>query len=597
MERNGKPVSLGRTRVTAGRAGALPIVGVLTALAIWPVNLCAAPQGGGAPSIDIRAAPSKTMPGGHVTLTGNAVPMGQENQAAIVVQPPGGGESTLLQAPVEKEGQYLAIFKLEQNAALGTYKVQVTAPDGKSTASTTVIVAAAGVIPAEVMATTRSLLESVQEAAQVVRKAFADLPPSPGLQEADARLAEAEGRTSEALMEMPAAQQEMAKVFQARGEVEEDNPEWDTYVAEIESWEIDAKDRTEELRATIKGISGGTERCGTMDEIVEGLTLASEAANYANTPLDKSVGYWIDKVPGGFVARQNAWSGYKPATKFLAISTMKTAANFLKEGPIGVIQSIPGLVADAAQLVAQEVMGAYCERIEGPISATFIGESFTNQGEPFFDYTTTLDGKIVFLYEKDAQAGQPIGLLGYIEGNGRFEVRDNPEPVIRLTPGDVLFHKVVSPPGSGYWDEVGQFSRALLPHSFKIPLKGVLAGDSIVFALEPATHDFGEAIQGRSIYVVMPLGGLVPQIIDSPIPLQKAFPMIERVVRGYPVLKVTRGGKETVVQGTFARDTTNANHTARVRTQLTMKACSPGCLPLPYTPSGKNPGGKTEDGR
>jgi hypothetical protein len=363
----------------------------------------------------------------------------------------------------------------------------------------------------------------------------------------------------------------------------------------MESWEVDARDRTEELRATIKGISGGTERCGTLDQIVEGLTFASEATNYANIPLDKSAGYWIDKVPGAFVARQDAWSGYKPATKFLAVATMKTAANFLLEGPGGVVRSIPGLMADAAQLVAQEVAGAYCERIEGPISATFLGESFTTQGEPFFNYTTTLDGKIVFLYEKDTPADEPIGLLGYIEGNGRFEVRDNPEPVIRLTPGEVLFHKVISPPGTGYWDEVGQFSRSLLPHSFKIPLKGVLAGDSIVFALEPASHDFGDAIKGRSIYVVMPLGGLVPQIIDSPIALQKAFPMIDRVVRRYPVLKVTRGAKETVVQGTFARDTTNATHTARVRTQLTLKACSPGCLPLPYTPAGKKSGGKQEE--
>jgi len=535
------------------------------------------------------------MPGGQVTLSGTAVPFGQASQVTLRVAPPGGAAAEVLQAPVDQAGHYVAVFSLKQNAAVGTYQVEATAPDGKAKASTTLIVAAAGVIPAETASTLRSLEEAVQEAAQAVRQALAKAPPSQGIQEADAKVADAAEQIGQALAVVPDIQEQMTKVFQARAEVAEDNSEWDAYVEELEDWEVDATARAEKLRLTIKGVSGGTERCGTMDQIVEGLTFASEAMNYGNVPLDKSIGYWIDKVPGGFTARQQAWEGYNPATKYLAISTMKVAAAFLNEGPAGVAQAVPGLLGDAAQLVAQEVMGAYCERIEGPISATFLGESFTTQGERFFDYTTTLDGKVVFFYEKDAPADEPIGLLGYMEGNGRFEVRDNPEPVVRLTPGDVLFHKVVSPPGTGYWDEVGQFSRRFLPHSFKIPLKGTLAGDSIVFSLAPAEHDFSDVIQGRSIYVVMPWGGLVPQIIDSSIPLQKAFPIIDRVTRGYPVLKVTRGAKETVAEGTFARDTSNANHTARVRTQLTVKACSPGCLPLPYTPSGKKAGGRPEE--
>jgi len=488
------------------------------------------------------------------------------------------------------------VFPFPQAAPFGTYQIQVTAPDGKATASTTVTVVAPGVIPAEVTQDIRSLLEAVEEAVQVVGAELDGLPSSSELEEAKAKLNEAEGRTGDALSQLPDVQEQMTKVFEARAAVEEDNPAWDEYMEELEVWEEEAPIRLQELRATIKGVTGGTERCGTMDRIVEGLTLASEATNYANIPLDKSQGYWVDKIPTGFVARAFASSDYKPATKYLAITTMKTAANFILGGPKAVVESIPGLVGDAIQLVAQEVYSAYCEKLEGPISVTFLGEAFTTQGEPFLDYTTTLDGKLVLMYEKDLPGNQSIGLLGYIEGNGQFEVRDNPEPVIRLTPGEVLFHKVISPPGTRYWDEVGQFSRALLPHSFRIPLKGVLAGDSVVFNLEAAAHDFSDAIQGRSIYVVMPLGGLVPQIIDSPVPLQKAYPMIERTVRRYPVLRVTRGAKETVVEGTFARDTTNAAGTARVRTQITFKACSPGCLPLPFTSPAKKGEGKEEEG-
>ena len=102
-----------------------------------------------------------------------------------------------------------------------------------------------------------------------------------------------------------------------------------------------------------------------------------------------------------------------------------------------------------------------------------------------------------------------IGVLGYLEGSGRFKVRDNPEPIVKRVPGAVLFHDVISPPGGSYVDEIGQANRSLLPHSFHIPVKGTLAGDSIVLALLPATHDFGALIEGRTVYVVMPPAGLV----------------------------------------------------------------------------------------
>ena len=57
--------------------------------------------------------------------------------------------------------------------------------------------------------------------------------------------------------------------------------------------------------------------------------------------------------------------------------------------------------------------------------------------------------------------------------------------------------------------------------------------------------------------------------------------MDERVVRRRPILRISTAGKTMSAQGTFSRDTTNADKTARVRTTLSIKACNPGCLPLP----------------
>jgi hypothetical protein len=72
---------------------------------------------------------------------------------------------------------------------------------------------------------------------------------------------------------------------------------------------------------------------------------------------------------------------------------------------------------------------------------------------------------------------------------------------------------------------------------------------------------------------------MIPEIIDSPFELQKAHPIIERVVRRNPVLKLSTSSGFVIAQGKFSRDTTSADRTAHVTTTLTLKACRPQCLP------------------
>jgi hypothetical protein len=52
-------------------------------------------------------------------------------------------------------------------------------------------------------------------------------------------------------------------------------------------------------------------------------------------------------------------------------------------------------------------------------------------------------------------------------------------------------------------------------------------------------------------------------------------------MRRRPVLRITTAGKTMTAEGTFSRDTTNADKTARVRTTLSVRACNPRCLPVP----------------
>ena len=466
---------------------------------------------------------------------------------------------------------------------LGHYTVEVTAPDGKGRASTSFRVVAAGVIPSEVAATADSLVLAAQKAIEAATKGVEGLPPSPARDQAEQKLDDLQAEVDRLPAQLAVLREQMSSVFEARADIPKPLPEWTEYVEELETWVPDADAARAKLEKLAASTAAATQGCADLDRYNEMLTFTSEAINFVKAPFELSKGFWVDKIPGGIVARASGADGLSSAEKFALVETMKVAAGAL-EGPAGIVGAVPGLILDTAQWFLQAGFEKYCEKWEGPISATFLGESFTRQGEPFFDYTIVLDGKLMLLYGKDVPVGQPVKLKGYIEGAGRFDVRDNPKPVARLVPGTVMFHRVTSPPSSGYWDELGMASRGVMPNSFRIPVTGIMAGDSIMLELGSADHDFGPTIVGVSTWVVMPLGGLVPQILNSNINLQKAHPIIDRVVRRHPVLQISRSQDAMAAEGTFARDTTNDAHTARVRTTLTMKACNPGCLPLPQMP-------------
>jgi hypothetical protein len=314
----------------------------------------------------------------------------------------------------------------------------------------------------------------------------------------------------------------------------------------------------------------------------------SEVLGIAMTPIDKSVSDWTDKVSAGLVARGLDPTKTTNTERFVAVQAMKLAAAAV-QGPRGWLTYAAGLVLDAGQFVVAETFGTLCVKFEGPLKGTFFGEALTRAGEKFWNYTIVLDGKVVLMYPKGAPSAGAVSLQGFLEGSGRFSLRSNPEPVNRLVPGVVLFHKAVSAPGTPYVAEFGSGMGGFSPHAFRIPVRGILAGDSIVLTVQPATFDFSDVVKGQLVWVILPLGGMWPEIVNAPVQYQKAQPIFERVTRRHPVLKITTEGSYMVARGAFARDTTNADRTAHVTTQLTLKACNPGCVPLPLNPTAKKP--------
>lgn len=559
-------------------------VSALTALSRTAAQDPQIPKATAAP-IEIQARPAQPLPGGRVLLVGTTVLVGSSSAVGLVVTWPGGSTMKLTAKP-SGTGAFSVPFDSTRQA--GTYRVDATAPGGKGTAMVSFTVVGPGVVPAAVGKSADSLTAAVTVALQRVREGLTAQPISPARDQALSRLAQLEQQVAKAPVQVQVLKKELLRTFEARAKVAAPVPEWDEYQAGLEEWRPDAAEEAERLRKLAAGTAKKAQQCAEIDDFAEMVASIGEALAALQAPFDMSMSAWTEKVPGGAVARGTNPATSSSAEAFAMAESIKLAAAAV-QGPTAIITALPGFALDLTGYLTRELFDQYCQKFEGPLKGTFLAESFTRQGELWITYTTTLDGRVLLMYPKGA-AGKAVALEGYIEGAGSFNFRDNPAPVARLVPGAVLFHKSVSPPGGRYWSELGRPSQAVLPHSFRIPVTGIMAGDSILLQLKPAELDFTDLIKGRSVWVIMPLGGLVPEIINAPFALQKAHPMIERVLRRHPVLRIATKGSSMTAAGSFARDTTNGERTARVRTSLSIQACNPGCLPLPIS-APKKPGG------
>lgn len=528
--------------------------------------------------IDVKARPSTVRVGGSVVLEGTTVTAGAKASVIVKVTRVAGGAPVSLTSVPGSDGTYTATFN--QTKSTGQYRVDVVAPDGKGRATTTFKVVAADEIPAAVADEAQRLIAAADKALDVAREGLSAQPMSPAKQQAEERLAAADAQLAKAPAQIAIVKQQMTKVFAAREKIPVSMPEWDKYEQQLDSWKDDAETARKRLEQKAEATRAGAKGCAELDQYYEMLNAASEALDLAKAPVDLSLSFWKGKALDGVVMRTTDPRLYTTADVYGYTTALKLGVAAL-EGPAGVMAAIPGLILDAAKFMYQARFADYCEKFQGPVKGVFVGESYTVSGELFFAYTIALDGKMVLMHPKSAPANKPIAVEGYIEGNGRFQVRDNPNVIGRLIPGTPLFHKVVSPAGGTYWNDFGRGLNGFSPNYFRVPIRGVMAGDSILLAMpmQAAATDFGESIKGRLIWVVIPLGGMIPEIIDSPVALQKAHPIIERVVRRNPVLKLSTSNGFVIAQNTFSRDTTSFDRTAHVTTTLTLKACRPQCLP------------------
>ena len=531
--------------------------------------------------IDVVATPAKTLPQSPVTIRGTTGLVGEKSVVTIQVTLPGGKPASPIVVRPGTDGTYSTTFS--QTKTSGKYQVAVTAPDGKGKATTTFDVVSATDFTADVASNMQALLDGSQKALAVARQRLEALPISPPRDQARSKLIAMEAEMKQSATRVGQFKKAMDDAFKARVKVVEAIPEWDQYLGELGMW--DARAKAMQRRLEVENSTQAAEGCADLQVIADGMAMVSEALSVVQIPMDKSVSFWSDKVPAGLSTRALDPATTTNTERLVFVQALKLAV-FAVQGPKGWLTYVAGLALDLGQYIVGETFDRYCVKFEGPLKGTFFGEALTRQGEKFWNYTISLNGKVVLMYPKGT-SGSAVALKGYLEGTGQFTLRSNPEPINRLVPGVVLFHKAVSMPSLTYQPELGMGMGGFGPHAFRVPVTGVLAGDSIVLTVQPATFDFGDVMSGHLVWVIMPLGGMWPEVIKAPVQYQKAHPIFERVIRRKPVMKISKEGSYMVARGSFARDTTNADRTAHVTTELNLKACNPGCAPVPFNPQSK----------
>lgn len=524
--------------------------------------------------IDVTAKPSTVRVNGTVTLKGSTVSTTTQSKVVLTITPPAGTPFSLT-SNAGKDGSYTASFN--QTKASGEYRVTAVAPDGNGRATTAFTVGASAEIAANVADEGQKLITAVNKALDAVQAGVAAQPLSPAKQQTEQKLATAKAQVAKAPAQIAALKDQMTKVFKAREKLSVPSPAWDKYEEALDDWQTNAEAARKRLEQKAEATRAGTQECAVMDQYYEILSTAADVFDLVKAPFDLTLGFWKSKAIDGFVTGATDPRVHSTADVYAYTTALKIGVAAV-EGPAGVIATIPEFIFDAAKFMYQARFADYCEKFQGPVKGVFVGESSTRQGEFWFSQIIAIDGKMVLMHAKNAPANKPIVVEGYIEGNGKFQVRENPNVIGRLIPGMTLFHKVVVPP---FWDDLSQGIKQMAPNYFRVPVRGVMAGDSIVLTMpmQPAVRDFSSTILGRMVWVVMPLGGMIPQIIDSPFEFQKAHPIIERVVRRNPVLKLRTSQGFVIAENKFSRDTTNADRTAHVTTTLTLRACRPQCLP------------------
>ena len=325
--------------------------------------------------------------------------------------------------------------------------------------------------------------------------------------------------------------------------------------------------------------------CERIDQINESINFLSFLLNLIGDPF-KAIPEKLRDAAMGFTkdfdaAHVSGALSDDPGKQFLFSETIKTSTSFC-EGPSGWLKATVGLAVDVAGFCTQQVFAKYCEKYEGPFTASLHAE-FDRGGSLWWKYDTQLDGTLTLRYAKTMVAAQAVHVQGEFRGSGtRFTCWENALPV--LYP-DLMkdtaarkFHRIILPDALPQPEFEGKMAATLVPTAFFIPVEGDIVDNRLTLRLKPATVDFNENLAAHVINVVFSPMLLVPKIVAFDLPYKQAHFILMRATSEKPLeipVTIDRAKKIAVVSQDYQR-TVNPSG-AKANYKLSLKACNPGC--------------------
>lgn len=480
-------------------------------------------------------------------------------------------------AKVDSKGDYSAKVQIDQP---GVYLVKVTAPDGKGTQSSTFTLLDPPDLrdDLEESFTTLSTV-GLKKRIESLKEQIAGIPANPARLDAEERLAKLSSKLEEwpeqgkKLKEATDKLQEVVKKYPAAGPALQ--PRLQALAEQV------GKNKAEEalIEQQLEASRAADATCEKLDAVIEGLKQVSAALNFIQSGLaDVAKAFNLDGATDRFTAFITPKSLEGNAAVTFAIKETSKFAAAAMLGPVGWADAIVGLVVDVSGFVQEQNFAKYCEKLEGPMSAT-MHAAFTQGTSTWWTYDMTLQGKLILRYAKGAGKGAAVHVNGEFVGSAtKLEVWENAlavlYPVTEKT--STLLRKLVVPPGLPFYDTEGKTVGAASPNAFNVQVEGDLVGDKLTLTLGSARSDISDAVEAKVTYVLIGPMILAPIIVKYSLPFTKAQKLLFRSMTDGPIeIPVVVTTKSMTLQKALTRKRPGENNV--VDYTLNLKACNPGC--------------------
>ena len=585
-------------------------------------------------SATLSVAPQAIPMNGTVTVSGLGSPMAGARLSMTVTSP--SGAATTMDLVPNASGRYTSTFS--RTFAEGTYTVSVQAGGKGVPTRASFIVRSYTLDIDEDVADNKAFLEATTSFVAAVKKGVDNMPDSPARTGMEEKLAPLETETAK----LPEQSAKLARALTDVKTMMTEHPDaapalqplFDHLAHLDEQAKVDRKDIDKQIAESENSLAA----CDAIDHATQALKAVPQMIMIARRPFDFALAFFTNMAAsvappdaGGSIAAAGKLASdlskaagksteslaeseielgseseiaerlvdripesvrSTPGYKFVVAESKQFLPSVVdgigeRNGSLHLFNQVAQLAGDIAAYANDQLFAQYCEKFEGPFTATMEAH-FYSKPQPdgsipeWWSYTTTISGTMVLRYPKSA-SGKAVALSGQIEGGARrFTYKEdvfNSDLYGKMVKGGKVYVIDVPPPATDNASG-GAVNSLTSPTAFYIPVTGQFANGTISLALGDARTDFNPTYtKAHTVYgVAAPSTLMLPVYGHFSLPYKDAHWIVYSAMdfkNGAPVLTVSNGAHAMKVDRTFDTRHPGAQNLGHYTMHLTL--CNPGC--------------------